>query len=56
MRVQLPSRPPMEKITYHPKELQAVLEELETSESRSSKIMLTVYYELVEKLEEAIGK
>ena len=56
MRVQLPSRPPMSKITYHPKELKAVLAEMETYESRAAKIMLTVYYELVEKLEEAIGK
>ena len=33
-------------------ELQAVILELEASESRSSKIILTVYYELVEELEE----
>ena len=46
----------MKKIKYHPKELQAVLKEMETYESRASKIMLSAYYELVEKQEKPEGK
>ena len=49
MRVRVPSRPPMTKITYHPKELKAVLKEMETYESRAAKVILTAYYELLEK-------
>ena len=46
----------MTKITYHPKELEAALKEMETYESRSSKVILTAYYELVEKQKEAATK
>ena len=40
------------KVKYQPKELKAVIREMQTYESRSSKIMLSAYFQLVDTLEE----